>query len=57
MSSQQKKQTILVVDDMPDNISLLSGILSKEYRIKASNNGADALELARKTPPALSCWM
>ena len=48
-----EKPTILVVDDVPDNISLLSNILSGEYKVKASNNGKMAITIARKTPPDL----
>ena len=51
MMSSFDKPTVLVVDDMPDNISLLTGILSRDYRVKASNNGKSAINLALKAPP------
>jgi putative two-component system response regulator len=38
--------TILIVDDTPDNVALLSGILDGEYRIKFGITGEEALELA-----------
>jgi len=41
------KQTILVVDDNPENIHLLSAMLRPNYRVKAAINGALALKLAR----------
>ena len=53
MAELSGKQTILIVDDMPDNISLLTRILSKEFRVKASNNGKNAINLAKKSPPGL----
>ncbi|PWI33222.1 two-component system response regulator [Vibrio albus] len=48
MSSQ--KATILVVDDTPENIDVLSGILKPLYRIKAALNGKIALKIAKETP-------
>jgi len=41
-----RKQTILIVDDAPENIELLNHILSNEYRIKVALNGKKALEIA-----------
>lgn len=41
-----RKQTILIVDDAPENIELLNLILSHDYRIKVALNGARALEIA-----------
>ena len=45
--------TILVVDDVPENIDVLTGILRGEYRVRAATNGPSALALARKSPPDL----
>ncbi len=45
--------TILVVDDIPENIDVLAGILRPEHRVRAATNGPSALELARKSPPDL----
>ncbi|WP_448553392.1 HD-GYP domain-containing protein [Thalassotalea montiporae] len=39
-------QTILVVDDNPDNIDVLSGILRPQYKVKASVSGKLALRIA-----------
>ncbi len=50
MTDNIKKQMILVVDDTPDNIDVLGGILSSEYEIKAALNGEKALQIARKEP-------
>ncbi|MBI1891338.1 MAG: two-component system response regulator [Burkholderiales bacterium] len=45
-----KKQTILIVDDTPDNISLLSALLKDHYKIKIATNGAKALQIAAAQP-------
>jgi putative two-component system response regulator len=45
-----EKATILVVDDTPENIDLLAGILKGEYHVKAAKNGELALKIARLTP-------
>lgn len=42
----QNKQTVLVVDDEPPNIKVLSQALSPWYRVKAATSGADALKIA-----------
>lgn len=44
---------VLVVDDTPANLSLLSNILKDLYNIKVANNGEKALELAFAAPPDL----
>jgi CheY-like chemotaxis protein len=46
-----REKTLLVVDDAPDNIQLLSGLLKGKYKIKAATSGEKALVVARKTPP------
>lgn len=38
------KATILVVDDTPDNLSLMSGLLKDTYKVKVANNGEKALK-------------
>ena len=45
--------TILVVDDAPANLSLLSGLLRDLYCVKAVNHGAKALKIASDEPPDL----
>lgn len=50
MVDQEQKlarQRVLVVDDMPDNIEVLRGVLHKEYLLLAAINGAKALQIAR----------
>ncbi|MBF0138306.1 MAG: response regulator [Magnetococcales bacterium] len=47
-----EKQSILVVDDTPDNLTLLSGLLKDIYKVKVANSGERALRIARsETPP------
>jgi putative two-component system response regulator len=41
------KQTILIVDDIPENIDILDGVLSKDYKIRVALNGEKALKIAR----------
>ena len=48
MSSEKK--VILVVDDLPDNIQLLSGLLKADYKVKAAISGKKALSIANATP-------
>lgn len=45
-----EKPTILVVDDTPDNLTLMSGLLKDMYRVKVSNRGVKALEIASTVP-------
>jgi CheY-like chemotaxis protein len=45
---------ILIVDDTPANLNVLSAILSKRgYRVRAAPNGQGALKTARRMPPDL----
>jgi putative two-component system response regulator len=39
------KPTLLVVDDTPENLSLLSALLSPHYRVKVAINGQRALDI------------
>ncbi len=43
---QDKKDVILIVDDTPANIQILSKMLSKEYDIRIATNGKKALDIA-----------
>lgn len=40
------KPTILIVDDTPENLSLMSELLRNDYKLKIANSGARALKLA-----------
>jgi putative two-component system response regulator len=39
------KPTILVVDDTPDNLSLMSGLLRASYKVKLAHSGERALQV------------
>ncbi|MEL4248266.1 response regulator [Shewanella xiamenensis] len=47
------KATILVVDDTPENIDILVGILGDDYKVKVAIDGPRALALVAKTLPDL----
>ena len=40
------KPTVLIVDDTPENLSLMSELLRHAYKLKIANSGARALKLA-----------
>ncbi len=42
--------TVLVVDDTPDNLALMSELLRGRYRVKIANNGEKALRIANTAP-------
>ncbi len=44
------KATILVVDDTPNNLALMSGLLKNQYKVKIANNGEKALKIAQADP-------
>ncbi len=48
---KQIKATVLIVDDEPLNIQVLSQALSPWYRIKAATSGVTALEIASSDDP------
>ena len=49
-TSNKDRPTILIVDDTPDNIMLLSRLLKDRYNTKVANNGSLALQIAQATP-------
>ena len=52
--TSSEKDTILVVDDTPDNLSLMAGLLKDTYRVKLANSGDKALAAVRgPSPPDL----
>jgi len=51
---ENKKNYILIVDDLPDNIKLLGNILkTKNYIIEAASSGTQALAMVNKKRPDL----
>jgi diguanylate cyclase (GGDEF)-like protein len=51
MSKVLERQKVLIVDDMPVNIKILSDALRADYRLSAAVRGADALEVAAAEDP------
>ncbi|EFL52440.1 response regulator receiver modulated metal dependent phosphohydrolase [Solidesulfovibrio fructosivorans JJ]] len=51
MQNNNGRQTVLVVDDSPDNIDVLAGILASAYNVKATKSGAKAIDLAIRFKP------
>ncbi|PWH18017.1 MAG: two-component system response regulator [Anaerolineae bacterium] len=52
MNAPLKKQTVLIVDDAPENLEMLSAILKRDYIVKVATSGKKALDLA-SNPAAL----
>ena len=50
MDQKPEKPTILVVDDTPDNITLLCSLLGEQYKNKVATNGPKALKIAETNP-------
>jgi class 3 adenylate cyclase len=54
MDTDASQYSVLIVDDTPDNITVLNGVLSGLYQIKAATSGKKALAICRgDTPPDL----
>ncbi len=53
MSAEQRHYrppTLLVVDDTPDNLMLMTDLLKDRYRVKAANSGEKALRVLQGGP-------
>ena len=48
----ENKKVILIVDDVPENLSLLGDILEPHYQIRVANSGQRALAIADREPIA-----
>jgi putative two-component system response regulator len=44
------ERTILIVDDNPENLTVLGELLRTDYQVRAANSGARALQLVLRTP-------
>jgi PleD family two-component response regulator len=44
-------QTVLVVDDTPENLDLMKAILTPHYKVRVAINGEAALKLVAAVPP------
>lgn len=51
MNKEDKKHTVLVVDDTVENIDILNSILGNDFKVKVALNGEKALKIAQKKPP------
>ncbi|WP_298393764.1 two-component system response regulator [uncultured Azonexus sp.] len=47
----QAQPTILIVDDVPENLSVLGELLQPIYHVRAANSGQRALQIANANPP------
>ena len=56
MSDQEtitNRPTVLAVDDTPENLDVVKGVLGSKYTVKAAVNGKMALKIAQAKPPDL----
>ena len=53
MSTQVRKATVLAVDDTPENLDVVKGILGDDYQVKVAINGHVALKIAESQAPDL----
>ena len=51
MSDEEEKPVVLAVDDTPENLDVVKGILVTEYKVKVVTSGALALKIVEKQPP------
>ncbi len=51
VGDQVEKQTVLIVDDAPESIALLSSLLKDLYRVRVATNGEKALDIAFSGDP------
>lgn len=53
MVESVEKSKILIVDDTPENLTVLQGLLKNDYKLFAAKNGEKALALAHAKLPSL----
>ena len=46
----RRPSTVLIVDDAPENLAVLSDVLADRYRVRAANSGARALQIVMTDP-------
>ena len=44
-------ETILIVDDSPENLTILSNLLKSKYKVKAASNGENAIKIVGSDSP------
>ena len=47
---ETRQATILIVDDTPENLTVLGELLQPTYRVRAANSGRRALQIAAGDP-------
>jgi putative two-component system response regulator len=52
-TEKNRKNRLLIVDDEPINIDILSSILAEDYELRAAINGMQAIAVAKKQLPDL----
>ena len=50
LTQQAERPTVLIVDDTPENITLMNGLLKDRYRTRIATNGTRALAAAQLAP-------
>jgi putative two-component system response regulator len=53
MNQTEQKSTVLAVDDTPENLDIIKGILIPEFKVKAAINGKMAIKIAEEQKPSL----
>ena len=51
VTKEPARPTLLLVDDTPDNLMLLSKLLRDDYRVRLAQNGAKALDICTSDDP------
>jgi putative two-component system response regulator len=53
MTLSDSRPIVLIIDDAPESIDVLRGVLGAEYRVRAAIRGSVGLDLAQSSPPDL----
>jgi len=53
VNEQEKRPVVLAVDDTPENLDVVKGLLTPKFIVKAAVNGMMALKIVEKQPPDL----
>ncbi|MCJ7602119.1 MAG: response regulator, partial [Desulfobulbaceae bacterium] len=53
MIQESPKEKILIVDDFPASVRILSNNLAEDYRVLTATSGSEALDIIRAEPPDL----
>jgi len=49
----EKRPVVLAVDDTPENLDVVKGLLTRRFIVRAAVNGMMALKIVEKQPPDL----